>query len=491
MKWTDKLLRWIARKAVAATLKRSESYAAAKSSRMTGNWLAASDTVNNIISSSSATVRNRIRQLVRDFPYFARAVNAAVDYTVGPGLVYQARIRTGQDIQLDQKAIDAAESEFQYFNDEADAEGKLSFYEMQQLGKRQDCECGEFLLVRIDRKIIGRRFPISYRMYEPDWLTSSVTSVAKKNSVDQGVEYDTATGIIEAYHFTDPDGWGKAVRVPASHVIHGFKTLRPGQRRGISDLTCGVLVAKDLSSLMDSELSAANMASKWLAFVESADPMSRQMGLQTYDDNLKIEELENGIIEYLRAGEKVTLSNNPRPGANFSPFVRLVLCMFSVSSGIPYEILSGDYKGLSFTNGKMIRNDFSHSLRPQIARMVRHLCLPVLGQWMDVAVLSGRLKFPDYFSDRSKYLRSEWQSPGAETIDPLRETKAWAEQIKTRLRSPQEFIRKVTGRDPEEVLDEIQQFDAWTNERGLNLEKVSNALANNPAALGAAETTKE
>ena len=102
MKWTDKLLRWIARKAVAATLKRSEAYAAAKTSRMTGNWLAASDTVNNIISSSSATVRNRIRQLVRDFPYFARAVNAAVDYTVGPGLVYQARIRTGQDIQLDQ-----------------------------------------------------------------------------------------------------------------------------------------------------------------------------------------------------------------------------------------------------------------------------------------------------------------------------------------------------------------------------------------------------
>ncbi|MCP4746327.1 MAG: phage portal protein [Desulfobacteraceae bacterium] len=65
------------------SVKRSASYAAAKPSAMSKGWNPSNVSVNTIIAASTDTMRARIRQLVRDFPYFARAVNVLVDYIVG------------------------------------------------------------------------------------------------------------------------------------------------------------------------------------------------------------------------------------------------------------------------------------------------------------------------------------------------------------------------------------------------------------------------
>jgi capsid protein len=64
----------------------------------------------------------------------------------------------------------------------------------------------------------------------------------------------------------------------------------------------------------------------------------------------------------------------------------------------------------------------------------------------------------------------------------LRESKAWIDSTKSNLRSPQEAIR-ARGKDPEEVLREIQEFRAWEKEMGIEPMDVSKAMANNPASV--------
>jgi capsid protein len=96
--------------------------------------------------------------------------------------------------------------------------------------------------------------------------------------------------------------------------------------------------------------------------------------------------------------------------------------------------------------------------------------------------MSGKLDLPGYFSNPSRYTKMEWQPPGMESIDPLRETKAWIDASKSNLRSPQEAIR-ARGRDPEDVLREIQEFRAWEKEMGIEPQEVSKAMQNNPAAV--------
>jgi len=471
---------------------RSMLYAAAKTTKSTGVWSPVNSNVNVIIGASSAKIRARVRQLVRDFPYFARAVNVSVDYVVGDGIKFQSRIQKPSG-DLDQRRIQQTEDVFNFWADEADYAGKLHYYEIMRLAKRQDAECGEFLLVkRYDAKTKSRYLPYCLQTIEPDWLTDYNTTPMGKTGasiIDQGIEYDLDSGRIIAYHFRNPDTWspsilGRTERIAAADVIHGFDVLRPGQLRGVSPFAPGVLVADDLAMMMDSEIDSAKMASKYLALVKTMDPISRQAaaGVQDGDYGEKIEDLENAIIEYLRPGEDVELTSNPRPGANFMPFVRLVLCMFSVTTGLPYELLSGDYQGMNYSTGKLVRNDFRQALRPLWGRHIRHYCTPTLTPFYNSAVLTGKLTYPGYASNPYRWQLREMQPPGMESQDPLRESKANIDDIAAVLKSPQEII-KARGRDPEAVVKEAAAFKKLCEENGISVADVSTALANNPAAV--------
>jgi hypothetical protein len=44
------------------------------------------------------------------------------------------------------------------------------------------------------------------------------------------------------------------------------------------------------------------------------------------------------LLRYLRPGEEVVLASNPRSGSNFPPFIKLILTMFSVVAGVPYQL---------------------------------------------------------------------------------------------------------------------------------------------------------
>ena len=469
-----------------AALMRTETYAAAKSNRLTGTWAPAWVNVNDLIGASSPTVRNRVRQLVRDFPYFANAVNKLVDYTVGEGIVYQARVK-GPDGKLNTVLNQQIEDAFKWWGDEADIAGKLHYYEIMRLMKRQDVESGEFIAVKTLSKDRTRFLPFCLQVFEADWLASnpSWSQATADIEIEQGIEYRRATGKVLAYHFTDPDGWGKSIRIPAENVIHGFQTLRPGQLRGISPLAAGVMVAHSLHDFMDAEIDAAKMAAKYLALVKTPNPLGRQYGTTTTDAETgqKIETLENAIIEYLRPGEEIEIAKNPRPGENFSPFVKLVLCMLSVTVNVPYELLSGDYGGLNYSVSRSIRNDFIHQLRPIATRHVRQFAMPCQREFFDAAWMSGRLDLPGYGGEPRRYVTAcEYQPPGMDPIDPMRETKAAVDGIKALIRSPQEVVR-ARGRELEDVYREIAAAKEMAAELDIAPEEISTALANNPAAV--------
>jgi len=475
---------------------RAEMYAAAKTTRLTGAWSVANPNVNDIIGLSAPIIRSRVRQLIRDFPYLARAANIMVDYSVGPGIMFQSHAR-GADGKQDKRRIQQIEDAFAWWMDEADAAGKLHFHEIMRLTKRQDLESGEFLTVKTFPKRPNQFLPFAQQIYEADWLSGAhdtygsggigMSANPGDKEVRQGIEYEKATGRVTGYWFQDPHYGGKDVYVPANLVGHGFDTLRPQQLRGVSPFAPGIVVARDLADYMDAEIDAAKMAAKYLAFVETADPAGRQAWLATDGTSAagaeqKIEEMENAIIEYLRTGEKVTIAQNNRPGATFSPFVRLVLTMLSITTGAPYELISGDYQGLNFSTARIVRNDFSQQLRPISVRHIRQYCMPAFRSFMDVAVMSGKLTLPGYWQDPRRYQECEWQPPGMDAVDPLREAKSQIEAISYGLKSPQEVARE-RGKDLEEIYEEIQAAQALAKEMGLVFNAAGTSAKSNPAAI--------
>lgn len=465
-------------------------YAAAKTNRLTGAWSPVQSSVNSIIAGSNTQIRARVRQLVRDFPYFARAVNVLTDFTVGTGLTFQSRVRDKSG-KIDKVLCGLIEDAFRFWADEADIAGNLHFYDLMSLAKRQEVETGEFLIVKRRPKSSKTRFiPFALQAYEPDWLTTrsdTGTQVATGKVIYQGIEYDTATGEIMAYHLMDPYSSGSAAtRIPAEDVIHGFHTLRPSQLRGVSVFAPSVLVAHDLSDYMDAEIDAAKMAAKWLAFIETPDLAGFQ-GLRatqnTANTSQMIEELENAIIEYLRPGEKVTMNAYNRGGDTFDSFTSLILRMVAVATGVSYELLSGDYSGLNYTVLRGIRNDLEVMFAPLQKRMERQFCRKVLPEVIRWATMTGKLKLPsDYNVEPWRYLASQWIPPGMPAVDPLKEGRANADMISSRLKSPQEVAAE-RGRDYEEILDEIQVAEEMQRERGIFPELITNSTKTNPASL--------
>jgi lambda family phage portal protein len=465
--------------------KRSAQYAAAKTSRLTGPWSPADASVNDIVRASSPAVRARVRQLVRDFPIFARAVQVLIDEEIGDGLIFQSRVTTPDGKSIDEGVSNKIESAFNFWADQCDIAGHLHLNDFQRLAKRQELETGEYLVIKRRSRSTRRYLPFALQIVEADWLTGNPTDkITSGHAVDQGVEYRVTTGERVAYHFTDPDSWGKSKRVKADDVIHGFHTLRPGQLRGISGFASGVLLAHDLSEYLDAEIDTAKMAAKYLAFVKR-DPATRNSTLTDGtgdDEGKKIDEIDNAIIEYLSAGEDITIATNPKPGSNFPPTVKLLLRLFAATTNVPYELLSFDYEGLTYSSSRISRNDFTRFLRPEIARHTRQFCNPVFYSFMESAVVSQKLVLPGFYANPARYLAAEWQPPGHEHVDPLRESKALISEVDALLRSPQE-IAAARGRDYATILKEIEQAKKLIKAAGLEPIIDSTSTANNPAAV--------
>lgn len=454
-------------------------YAAAKPTGDAGGWLPLDDDVNHVIRGSESTVRARVRQLIRDFPYFQRVVQVREAFVIGNGIRLQSRMYLPSSFRLDRERNDRIEEAWAEWSAGADLSGKLTFTDLQALADKQLLECGEYFFI----KRAGRdRFAL--QPVETDRLTDMGASVASDaHGLERGIEYDKATGKVIAYHFDDGGYARRTVRVPAEQVLHGFETLRPGQMHGISPLVSCVMVAGDLAELLDSELDAARLQSKVLGFVQSNDLAGFQGSRVSQKRDTEF--LENGTLEYLRTGDTVTLAKMDRQGATFEPFLKFNLRTLCVGSRITYELMTSDYDQISYSNLRGIRMDFSRLLQPVQRHHVNWLCRPAFEAWLRWASLKDPRLWPSDGTLRP--WNHLWIPPGMESADPLKEIQAFVEEVNLGVRSPQEIAAR-RGRDLSDIMDEIKEAKSMAEERGLTLGEVLRAMAALPATPGEGES---
>lgn len=446
--------------------------------------------INDLISQKQRRVALRVKKLVRDFPFFARAVSVRQDLTVGMGIKLQSRVR--KDDEPLRKINKQNEEFFRTWEDHADASGVHHFSELCRLAKKSELEDGEYIFIKREIHDSKRPVPFSLQLIEPSRLTSVGAVKKGKNIVIDGVETDPKTGARIAYHLEN-EGYGKPVRIPANEIIHGFEPIAPGQIRGISPLASGVVVADYLLDLIESTLDTTRKASKYLGFVTTPDFAGFQKGRVTSSSskNKKIENIESAMIEYLNPGEKVEFADTNTPGTSQDSLILLILRMLSVATKTPFEMLTSNYSGLSYSNHKGSRADMMRGIRSEQKRMIHNLHAPVYREVLRWGVLSGQLIRPGFFKTPRPWLEHAWIPPGLESTDNLRDSKGNTEMVKNGLRSPQQIFKEA-GQDMEEVLEDLADFYSLAKEKGIPIEimKSGTAIQNNPASLGAGEETK-
>ena len=481
----ESIRKWRVRRARA--LLRSWGYDGASLSEA-NEWHTVNEQINWLIGRASPRLRARVRDLVRNFPLFARGVNVYTAYMVGREARFQS-LAVHPDGSPAYEARRRIEDRFRaWMEQDADISGGLHFYELQQLLCRQIMECGEGLFT-FCRRSHYRVSPLALMPIEADRLTElGGGRDTERVGHFAGVEYDRLTGEKLAYHIMN-DGYSADVtRVPADEMLHIYQHLRPGQLRGVTPFAPAILTARAMSQFVESELDAARKAAKYLAIVTTDQPDVYQAargiaGAKKTTQGTPIESLENSIIEYLRPGEDIRFAEGAsRPGDAFDRFNRFAARMVAVSIDVPYEVLSGDYTGINYSTSKASRGDAVMLLKPHHFMMQNRFSMPVFRHWLDMEALTQDY-LPGYWLGREGYQRCMWIPAGMPSVDPQRDGRADIEAIAAGLKSPQEAILG-RGGDPEEVLDQLAEWQRMADERGVTFGQVSESLSSKSCGSG-------
>ncbi len=482
--------RYLARQERLAQAEALRRYAAAKVDPYKGSWglgVLADRDVNRLIGESSPYLRSRVRQLVRDFPVFARVVDVAVNLFVGTGIRLQVRIMKPDGKALDERLNDRVEEAWAEFCHDQD------LAELQRLAWRQEYECGESFTVMVDEP--GREpAPMYLHPIEPDWLSGCGAAPSAGAEIINGVEVNRKTGRVLAYWLEDPARPGTPKRVAAEDAIHTFRRTRPGQLRGVSPLASAVLAAHDIGEYVGAEVEAAQMAARYLLTRNVQDPagLRRQTtrpaqagAAGTAKEKIRVQEVGRNIQIIGRPGEEFKLLKNERPSVQFEPTVNFITRLIAVVASVSYELASGDYRGVSWSTVNNIRADLVQQARPEQLRFARQHTGPIFARWLDRMHLDPRsnLRLPSYWQQRKKYHRAiEFQPPTMEALDQLRQSRSTLDKLGAGILDPIEELAK-NGRDPKTVLTNIKRFKDMAAEQGVELSWDQKPAKTNPAAV--------
>ncbi len=462
------------------------SYDAAKQSRRTDGWVVGGGSANAEIAPALGLLRWRSRELVRNNPYAARAVDILAANIVGSGIT--ARPKTGNQ-SLD-KRVSALWDRWAG-TPECDADGQLDFYGLQTLIARTVEESGECLVrFRTRRPEDGLSIPLQLQVLEPDYLDTTKDTTAGTpdnplNTIEQGIEYDALGNRVAYYLYRRHPGdvsrlaTLQSTRVPADEVLHVYRKARPGQQRGVPRLSPVALKLRDLDDYHEAALVKAKVEACFSGFVTRPDAEITPLAPATTDANGdRVESLEPGMVNYLGPGETIEFANPSGAGA-YEPFTLHTLMAIAAGIGITYDQLTGDLRQANYSSLRAGKIEFRRLVeQAQWLMMIPMLCAPVWRKAMDMATLSGAMPA------RAGGYPAEWSPPGHEPIDPVKDLAADVSAVRAGVLTLKQAIAR-RGYDPSAQIAEIAATNAELDSLGV----VLNSDPRKTAASGATQAT--
>ena len=460
--------------AVRAEMPLSQSTNRAPSARM-GRSLWGSAGPNAVQDYSLSTLRGKSREEVRKNGLADAGVDVLVSNIVGSGIKPQF---TTSSPEFNRELADL----WLQWTDESDADGRLDFYGQQALAVRSMVEGGDcFGRLRARRLGDLETVPLQIQVLEAEYCSETNNrpgvlasdGVVPVNPIRSGIEFDII-GRRTAYHLTREhpfDGvlLGKVtnydtVAVPASEVVHLACIRRPGMVRGEPWLTRALAKLHDLDEYDDAQLVRQKISALHTGFVRKdaaeGDDTDDIFAGQTeaYDDGVALASLEPGTMQYLPDGTSIEWSTPPSPGDNYAEFVREQKRAVAVSLGEMYEQLSGDYSQVNDRTFRASVNEF----RRRCAMWQHHVvvfqfCRPILRRWIELGVLSGKIRLPQGVTV-AQAARAKWVPEGWAYINPVQDVQAKREEVRAGFRSRSEVVSSA-GYDVEQV-DAEQAADA-------------------------------
>lgn len=466
------------------SVQQKRAFDGARRGRLNADWMAMGTSANSELYGSLSTLRNRSRDLIRNNDYARGMIRNIVDNVVFTGIGFQAQVKDVRDKTKNNDAInnriEAAWKEWCQ-PEHCDVSGVNSFAEIQQLAMRSFLESGEVFIRKVGMGTTS--VPLKLEVIESDRVAEDYNSTSNGNQIMMGVELNTWLKPI-AYWFYDyhpgdylhggtgARGMGNSrglTRIGADEIIHLFIRERPGQVRGVPILYSTIQRLRNLGEYEKSELVAARAAASIMGLVTTPDvdllgePTS-EGGQLPPDENLS-----PGMMRYLAPGESFEGFTPNRPNNAFATFFESQLRGSGAGVGVSYENVSNDFSKSNYSSSRLSLLQTRDRWKVLQIWFISTFLRKVYCSWLDTAVLSGVLNFPDYELRPQRYREIRWTPRGWSWVDPHKEINATIVAIKAGLTTLTEEVAKQGG-DFEENIKILARERAILEQYGIKLD---------------------
>jgi lambda family phage portal protein len=268
---------------------------------------------------------------------------------------------------------------------------------------------------------------------------------------DGGIELGTFNEPVR-YHFlvTDPTSYKqKKYSIEADKIINFFVPERPTQYRGVSEYKQAILDIKNFSAFQSATIQAMRARAN-IAYVVKQEGKASLYGADL--DN-QIQTVNGISVHYLRKGETISKLDPDSPPTDYVSFSESTIRLMATARNISFELAFRDYSKVNFASSRAsILQDFKKFDEEQKA-LVDYILSDIFETWLELEVLTGRIKAPNFFTDKEPYLAPKWVMPKRDMVDPLKEITAIEKAIKLNLTTETDKAN-ARGLDYEEVLNQ-------------------------------------
>ena len=360
------------------------------------------------------TLRNRARYEVANNSYARGIVLTLANDTVGTG----PRLQMLSDDPILNRTV---ESQFHLWSQAVGLADKLRTMRM---ARSQD---GEAFGVLAFNPFVEHPVQIDLLLIEADQITSPWRFIPDDHEVDGVVLDDFGNPIAYRVMKDHPGGPNRVVfddftTVPAPSMIHVFRQDRPGQHRGIPEITPALPLFAQLRRFTLAVLSAAEAAADFAGILYTDAPAN---GEADAVEPMDLIELERNMLLTMPGGWKMSQVEPMQPATTYAEFKKEILNEIARCLNMPFNIAAGNSSGYNYASGRLDHQTYFKSIRVDQAFTASRVLDRVLVAWLrEYALLVRNLDLLRAIPPH------QWFWDGFEHVDPSKEASAQETRLK-------------------------------------------------------------
>lgn len=474
--------------------------AAATDDNALSSWFPRAGSADADLIGELPIITPRARDLVRNNPTAAGALNTLKDNVVGHQLRLSAQPKhrlLGWDKDQASEWSNITEDQFSTWADTTECDAArtqtLLGLTIQSFGSAMmngDALALVMWLPRPDGQWATRLQTIeSDRLATPPWLSND-KSVRGGVKIDQ---YSAPLGYwIQKQHPGDnylmisasQDDWEY---IPAftpwgrRRIIHLYEKERSGQSRGKSVFTAAMREFKMGGDYLNHELQAAMINAMIATMIEtdlSPDAVAEIFGTDMGDDSyfkaasesINQRKMKGGTFQVIPAGLKVADATAGRPNTAFDGFMEAIERRTAAGINMPYELFLKDFSKTNYSSARAALIEAWRHFLSKRKWLQDQWINPIYEAWMEEAINSERIDAPDFYQNKYAYTCARWVFSGRGSIDPAKDAKAAELRLGMSHSTQQEECAEL-GKDYEDVQGqrgrELKQAFKVAEELGL------------------------